>query len=157
MEAGKKKEEAGPSSATAAIDGFIEEKKKREEVNEKKAEEEDGESVGTIGGDSDDEEQEEQGKNGGEIGDFVPGPLLSLKDQIEKDKVYFSFFISIFLGLINHLAFGNVGFLFCCCYKPTIWGFIYFSCFFHSFCFLFVCILCGNDSMLYFLISSAFG
>lgn len=86
MEAGKR-EEAGPSSVTG-------EEKKNEEVNLKV---EDFEALG-IGGDSDDGDDDDELLliGGGEIGSFVPGPLLSLKDQIEKDKVLFPFPFSYF-------------------------------------------------------------
>lgn len=96
MEAGKR-EEAGPSSVTG-------EEKKNEEVNLKV---EDFEALG-IGGDSDDGDDDDDDDKlligGGEIGSFVPGPLLSLKDQIEKDKVLFPFSFSFFLTFVRNFS-----------------------------------------------------
>ncbi|KAL3517723.1 hypothetical protein ACH5RR_020312 [Cinchona calisaya] len=80
MEGGGKREEAGPSSASGV---FVDEKKRRE-INEK------AENVdGFVSGVSDDEEEDHtkiDDDDGGKIASFVPGPLLSLKEQIEKDK-----------------------------------------------------------------------
>lgn len=67
MEVGKRlEEEAGPSSA-GKVDEFRREKQSEEsEVGEDEVHDKDG---------------------------FTPGPLLSLKEQLEKDKVSFSVFL----------------------------------------------------------------
>ncbi|KAK8565267.1 hypothetical protein V6N13_020388 [Hibiscus sabdariffa] len=75
METGKRAE-AGPSAAVS------EDKQEREqrEMSEKPLALE-------VSDDHDEEEEEEDGGGGGELlAGFVPGPLLSLKEQIEKDK-----------------------------------------------------------------------
>lgn len=68
MEGGKRGDEAGPSS------------EKLKELSEKLSE------VCDVG-EEDDDDDEDHKSNG--VG-FVPGPLVSLKEQIEKDKVLFS-------------------------------------------------------------------
>lgn len=85
---GKREEEAGPSS-TRRVAG--EEKKLLGDILNGKAE--DGEA---FVGESDDDDGEhhrsdhdDETNSRGVISSFVPGPLLSLKDQIEKDKVFF--------------------------------------------------------------------
>lgn len=84
MESGNGKraeEEAGPSSG---LDGS------KREMTEKPSDAfDDGREL--------EEEAEEEEEHGGiddnKNGVFVPGPLLSLKEQIERDKVFFFFFI----------------------------------------------------------------
>lgn len=71
MEGGKRGDEAGPSS------------EKLKELSEKLSE------VCDVG-EEDDDDDEDHNSNGVGAG-FVPGPLVSLKEQIEKDKVLFSF------------------------------------------------------------------
>lgn len=72
-------EMAGPSSGRGGISALTGEEKKQEIV--KKEEE--------RAFDDDDEEEEEDGhqEDKGAFENFVPGPLLPLKEQIEKDKV----------------------------------------------------------------------
>lgn len=72
MEGGKRGDEAGPSS------------EKLKELSEKLSE------VCDVGEEDDDDDDEDHNSNGVGAG-FVPGPLVSLKEQIEKDKVLFSF------------------------------------------------------------------
>jgi hypothetical protein len=83
MESTKRSNEAGPSSVT--ID-------KTKQISEK--------STHTFHSSSDEDEEEiiDHTKKGV----FVPGPLLSLKEQIEKDKVLFFFFLKI--SFIFHSA-----------------------------------------------------
>lgn len=69
----EQEEEAGPSSA---IEKAIDEDEEAEEEEE----------IEAIAGDS---------KNGV----FVPGPLLSLKEQIERDKVLLFFYFHLFFIL----------------------------------------------------------
>ncbi|KAA8550725.1 hypothetical protein F0562_002409 [Nyssa sinensis] len=66
MEGGKRAE-AGTSSACSSTSGVGDEKQ-----------------AGVTIGDGDNDDDDHQ--DGGTIGDFVPGPLIPLKDQIEKDK-----------------------------------------------------------------------
>lgn len=70
MEGGKRGDEAGPSS------------EKLKELCEKLRE------VCDVG-EEDDDDDEDHKSNGVGAG-FIPGPLVSLKEQIEKDKVLFS-------------------------------------------------------------------
>ncbi|KAK8711663.1 hypothetical protein V6N13_146938 [Hibiscus sabdariffa] len=74
MESGKRAE-AGPSS------GVSEEKQGREqrEMSEKPLADE-------VCDDHEEEEDDDKEDGGGALAGFVPGPLLSLKEQIEKDK-----------------------------------------------------------------------
>ncbi|KAL6978712.1 hypothetical protein U1Q18_020378 [Sarracenia purpurea var. burkii] len=37
--------------------------------------------------DDDGDNEDENHQNGGSLGEFIPSPLMPLKDQIEKDKV----------------------------------------------------------------------
>ncbi|XP_027352963.1 rho GDP-dissociation inhibitor 1-like [Abrus precatorius] len=81
MEGGNGKraqEDAGPSSASG-IDGIKQEMTGRpcEALDDGKKEEEEAEE---------EEEEEEESTHSGKSGVFVPGPLLSLKEQIERDK-----------------------------------------------------------------------
>lgn len=91
MEGGKRASEAGPSSAgssSAGVVGGEERREKQKEMGEKPSE---GCYVGVGGGEEDDDEGT---KFHGVGAGFVPGPLVSLKEQIEKDKVGFFFFLS---------------------------------------------------------------
>ncbi|KAL4352849.1 hypothetical protein GQ457_06G028690 [Hibiscus cannabinus] len=74
MESGKRAE-AGPSS------GVSEEKQGREqrEMSEKP-------SADEVCDDHEEEEDDDKEDGSGALAGFVPGPLLSLKEQIEKDK-----------------------------------------------------------------------
>ena len=77
MESGKKAE-AGPSTTTrGGFDGKLERKR------------ETGENPPVVAAfiDDDDEDDGDVVDNGVPVAGFVPGPLLSLKEQIEKDKV----------------------------------------------------------------------
>lgn len=67
MEGGNNKEEAGPSRGLN-----LNEDKRKEELEE---------------GDSEEEEHNQDPAADIITTSYVPGPLLSLKDQIEKDKV----------------------------------------------------------------------
>ncbi|KAK8588393.1 hypothetical protein V6N13_087321 [Hibiscus sabdariffa] len=75
MESGKKAE-AGPSA------GVNEEKQGREqwEMSEKPS------AVEVCDDHEEEEEDDDKEDGGGALAGFVPGPLLSLKEQIEKDK-----------------------------------------------------------------------
>ncbi|XP_052211166.1 rho GDP-dissociation inhibitor 1-like [Diospyros lotus] len=76
MESGKRTE-AGSSSGTVVVGDGNREKKVEVEVTEKQ------------GGEDEEEEASDDAENdggGGTIGEFVPSPLVPLKDQIEKDK-----------------------------------------------------------------------
>ena len=101
MEGGKRGEEAGPSSgggsssASASASGVVgdQRQEKQKEMSEKPSQ-----VCGVV--EEGDEEEEEDVKDEGVVDGFVPGPLLSLKEQIEKDKVFFlslSIFFFIFL------------------------------------------------------------
>ncbi|KAL6217584.1 hypothetical protein ACLB2K_010801 [Fragaria x ananassa] len=68
MEGGKRGDEAGPSS------------EKLGELSEKLNE------VCHVGEDEEDEDEDEDHRSNGVAAGFVPGPLVSLKEQIEKDK-----------------------------------------------------------------------
>ena len=82
MQGGGKREEAGPSSASGVVKDYP---KGQLEINDK------AENLAVVS--SDDEEEQHQNHDegddadGGKIANFVPGPLISLKDQIEKDQV----------------------------------------------------------------------
>lgn len=75
MEGGKRVE-AGPSTT-----GIVSEKQERQKEMAEKAPAE------TVIDDGEEEDEDED--NGVPVAGFVPGPLLSLKEQIEKDKVLF--------------------------------------------------------------------
>jgi Rho GDP-dissociation inhibitor len=82
MEGGKRGEEAGPSSggsSSACVGDQRQEKQK--EMGEKPME-----VRGVV-----EEEEEEDHDDDGVVDGYVPGPLVSLKEQIEKDKVLFCF------------------------------------------------------------------
>ena len=82
MEGGKRGEEAGPSSggsSSACVGDQRQEKQK--EMGEKPRE-----VRGVV-----EEEEEEDHDDDGVVAGYVPGPLVSLKEQIEKDKVLFCF------------------------------------------------------------------
>lgn len=83
----REQEEAGPS------DGTKQEmtEKVSDALDDGKAEEEEV------------DEDEEGGTGVSKNGFFVPGPLVSLKEQIELDKV-FMIFTLFFLSRISHLA-----------------------------------------------------
>jgi hypothetical protein len=85
MEGTKRSHEAGPSSVT--ID------KTKQQITQK--------STHTFHDSSDEDEEEiiDHSKKGV----FVPGPLLSLKEQIEKDKVLFLFYV-LKISIIFHSA-----------------------------------------------------
>lgn len=78
MEGGKRAE-AGTSSGVVG--------EKQEKLREMKSEKPPSE----VFDDKDEDEDAEDGKEGAGIvtAGFVPGPLLSLKEQVEKDKVFF--------------------------------------------------------------------
>ena len=104
MEGGNRKkrpeEEAGPSSGLSYASGVGASK---QELNEKPSDafdegrREEEEEV--------EEEEEEEAFGDNKNGVFVPGPLLSLKEQIERDKVFFFFFSIFNLLFILHLFF----------------------------------------------------
>ncbi|EEF35852.1 Rho GDP-dissociation inhibitor, putative [Ricinus communis] len=77
-------EAAGPSSTKDC--GVVSEKQeiRQEEMAENLRAEE--AVIDDVGDDDDDNEEEEEITNGVPVTGFVPGPLLSLKDQIDKDK-----------------------------------------------------------------------
>ncbi|KAJ4822767.1 hypothetical protein Tsubulata_004161 [Turnera subulata] len=78
MESGKTTvEAAGPSTITEG--GFDEKQEKQKELNEEQPL---TEASATV----DNEEDDDGDDNGVPAPGFVPGPLLSLKEQIEKDK-----------------------------------------------------------------------
>lgn len=82
MEDGKRASEAGPSSGgSSRCVGCEERREKQKEMSEKPS------GVCDAG-----EEDDDDTKVDGIAAGFVPGPLVSLKEQIEKDKV-FSFFL----------------------------------------------------------------
>lgn len=92
MESGKRAE-AGPSTTST---GSADEKQERQkkEVSEKPPTE------AVIEGD-DDEDEDDGDDNGVPVAGFVPGPLLSLKEQIEKDKVFiYHSFVSILSAVL---------------------------------------------------------
>uniref|UniRef100_A0A2N9FI45 Rho GDP-dissociation inhibitor 1 n=1 Tax=Fagus sylvatica TaxID=28930 RepID=A0A2N9FI45_FAGSY len=88
MEGGKRGEEAGPSSgggsssASASASGVVgdQRQEKQKEMSEKPSQ------VCGVVEEGDEEEEEVDVKDEGVVDGFVPGPLLSLKEQIEKDK-----------------------------------------------------------------------
>ncbi|GAV81799.1 Rho_GDI domain-containing protein [Cephalotus follicularis] len=88
MESGKRAEEAGSSSTGGGVGVGEKKQEKRREMNKKPPSE-------VICDDDEEEEEEEEDDDGGGggvkedcglVAAFVPGPLLSLKEQIEKDK-----------------------------------------------------------------------
>ncbi|PON34763.1 Rho protein GDP-dissociation inhibitor [Parasponia andersonii] len=80
MEGGKGGAEAGPSSGTGSSSNHEEMSEKPSGVCELGREEEEEEE------EEDDGVDESKGDESTVSGSFVPGPLVSLKDQIEKDK-----------------------------------------------------------------------
>ncbi|KAF5482455.1 hypothetical protein F2P56_003025 [Juglans regia] len=86
MEGGKRGEGAGPSSGGSSSAGGVGDQrpKKEKETSE--------EPSGVLGGVGEEEEEEEEEDHNDDAKDdrlvagFVPGPLVSLKEQIEKDK-----------------------------------------------------------------------
>lgn len=108
MEGGKRTE-AGTSSG-----GGERQEKLREMKSEKPPSE-----VFDDGDDHEDEEEEDD-KEGARIvtAGFDPGPLLSLKEQIEKDKVFFLLFhfftVSGFHKFLGFLCFPRLLLSFCC-------------------------------------------
>jgi len=78
MEGGKRGEEAGPSSggSTSACVGDQRQDKQKEM----------GEKPSEVRGVGEEEEEEENHDDDGVVAGYVPGPLVSLKEQIEKDK-----------------------------------------------------------------------
>ncbi|KAL4596552.1 hypothetical protein ACB092_12G171300 [Castanea dentata] len=97
MEGGKRGEEAGPSSTGGSSSssssacggvGGDQRQEKQKEMNEKLSE-----VRGVVEGDEVEEEEEEEDRDDDDDAKddevdagFVPGPLVSLKEQIEKDK-----------------------------------------------------------------------
>lgn len=81
MEGGKRGDEAGPSS------------EKLGELSEKLNE------VCHVG--EDEEDEDEDHRSNGVAAGFVPGPLVSLKEQIEKDKVFSFSNDSLFSYMLN--------------------------------------------------------
>lgn len=81
MEGGGKKEEAGPSSASGVVK---DDPKEQLEINDK------AENLAVVSSDEEEEQHqnhdEDDDADGDKIANFVPGPLISLKDQIEKDQ-----------------------------------------------------------------------
>lgn len=95
MEGGKRASEAGPSSggsSSACVVGE-ERREKHKEMSEKPSQ------VCFVG----EEEEDDDAKGHGVVAGFVPGPLVSLKEQIEKDKVFFFFFS--FFHICNSFPF----------------------------------------------------
>lgn len=101
MEGGKRASEAGPSSggSSSACGVGEERREKHKEMSEKPSE------VCFVG---EEEEDDDDAKGHGVVAGFVPGPLVSLKEQIEKDKVFVLFFFSHlqFLSILNYLTLG---------------------------------------------------
>lgn len=99
---GKRGEEAGPSSGGSSSAGGVgdQRQEKEKDLSEKPSE--------VLGGVEEEEEEDEEEDHNDDAKDdrlvagFVPGPLLSLKEQIEKDKVLFFVpkYFSLFLILI---------------------------------------------------------
>ncbi|XP_059660308.1 rho GDP-dissociation inhibitor 1-like [Cornus florida] len=89
MEGGKRAE-AGSSSGVFSGSGVGDGKQvqgKQTEMSERPAEEEVGDDIETVDhGDDDDDGDDDHEEEGGAVGNFVPSPLLPLKDQLEKDK-----------------------------------------------------------------------
>ena len=106
MEGGNRKkrpeEEAGPSSGLSYGSGVGASK---QELNEKPSDafdegrREEEEEV--------EEEEEEEAFGDNKNGVFVPGPLLSLKEQIERDKVFFFFFSRFSTFCLFCICFSN--------------------------------------------------
>jgi Rho GDP-dissociation inhibitor len=104
MEGGKRGEEAGPSSgggsssASASASGVVgdQRQEKQKEMSEKPSQ------VCGVVEEGDEEEEEVDVKDEGVVDGFVPGPLLSLKEQIEKDKVFFLSLSIFYLSLFKY-------------------------------------------------------
>lgn len=80
MESSGKRAEAGPSTA-----GVSEENQEREMIEKPLA-------VEVCDDQEEDEDDDHKEDAAAALPGFVPGPLLSLKEQIEKDKVFFASF-----------------------------------------------------------------
>lgn len=87
MESSGKGPEAGPSSATLLCDEKQETKQAKMIVNPETA------------FDDDDDDEYDENQATGSVGNFVPGPLLPLKDQLEKDKVFVTFLLTLSISL----------------------------------------------------------
>ncbi|GLU03699.1 hypothetical protein SLE2022_208850 [Rubroshorea leprosula] len=82
MESGKRAE-AGPSTVAGGGGGGVgggEKQERQKEMNEKPS------SEVCDDHEEEDEEDDDEKEDGGLVAGFVPGPLVSLKEQIEKDK-----------------------------------------------------------------------
>ncbi|KAF3436114.1 hypothetical protein FNV43_RR23206 [Rhamnella rubrinervis] len=81
MEGGRRASEAGPSSggSSSACGVGVERRENRMDMSEKPSE------VCFVGGEEEDDDDDDA-KGHGVVAGFVPGPLVSLKEQIEKDK-----------------------------------------------------------------------
>lgn len=92
MEGGKRAEEAGPSSggSSSACGGVAADHK---EEKQKATSENPIEVHGVEEEEEGEEDHDDDVRDDGAVAGFVPGPLVSLKEQIEKDKVCSSFLL----------------------------------------------------------------
>lgn len=96
MESGKKAE-AGPSTTTRG--GFDEKLERKRETSEIPP-------AVAAAIDDDEEDDGDAVDNGVPVAGFVPGPLLSLKEQIEKDKVFpYITFTFLYLTWIRNFCY----------------------------------------------------
>lgn len=95
--------EPGSSSGGSSARGVVSDQGREEKQKEMR------EKLSEVCGVGEEEEEEDDDKSNGIASGFVPGPLVSLKEQIDKDKVlfvllsppqfYFSLFIYVDLSL----------------------------------------------------------